>query len=153
MRLGYLVGPPGFIREARALRLMSLRHPPGHIQRTMAYFLSLGHYDTLINRMRTAFRKRRQVMQDAIDAQGLSVAGQGGFGGSSFWMRAPVDTEHLATRLRAEGVLIEPGRPFFDPLREDRHHYRLGYGSIAQTRIAEGIAKIAAAIATTSGPS
>ena len=152
MRLGYLIGPPGFIREARALRLMTLRHPPGHIQRTMAYFLSLGHYDTLINRMRAAFRKRRQVMQDAIDAHGLTVAGQGGFGGSSFWMQAPVDTEELATRLRAHGVLIEPGRPFFDPAREDRCHYRLGYGSIPHTRIAEGIAKIAVALGAPSGP-
>lgn len=146
MRLGYLVGPPGFIREARALRLMSLRHPPGHIQRTMAYFLSLGHYDTLIHRMRAAFKRRRQVMEEAIAAHGLTVAGQGGFGGSSFWMRALVDTEALATRLRAEGVLIEPGRTFFDPLREDRFHYRLGYGSIPQTRIPEGVARIAAVI-------
>jgi GntR family transcriptional regulator/MocR family aminotransferase len=146
MRLGYLVGPPGFIREARALRLMSLRHPPGHIQRTMAYFLSLGHYDTLIHRMRSAFRRRRQVMEEAIAQAGLTVAGQGGFGGSSFWMRAPIDTEPLAQRLRADGVLIEAGRSFFDPARPDRMHYRLGYGSIATARIPEGIARIAAAI-------
>jgi GntR family transcriptional regulator/MocR family aminotransferase len=46
--------PPGFIAEARALRAMVLKHPPGHIQRTVAYFLALGHYDALINRMRTA---------------------------------------------------------------------------------------------------
>ena len=146
MRLGYLVGPAGFIREARALRLMSLRHPPGHIQRTMAYFLSLGHYDTLINRMRSAFRRRRQVMDEAIAAQGLTMAGQGGFGGSSIWMRAAVDTDVLAARLRAEGVLIEPGRAFFDPERPDTGHYRLGYGSIPLTRIAEGVARIAGAL-------
>jgi GntR family transcriptional regulator / MocR family aminotransferase len=146
MRLGYLVGPPGFIREARALRLMSLRHPPGHIQRTMAYFLSLGHYDAMVNRMRGAFKRRRQVMDEAIAAHGLTVAGQGGFGGSSFWMRAGQDTEALATRLRAEGVLIEPGRAFFDPARPDNQHYRLGYGSIAPARIPEGIARIARAL-------
>ncbi|MBL9056766.1 MAG: PLP-dependent aminotransferase family protein, partial [Rhodobacteraceae bacterium] len=40
MRLGYLVGPASFIQAARALRLSMLRHPPGHIQRTVAYFLS-----------------------------------------------------------------------------------------------------------------
>jgi GntR family transcriptional regulator / MocR family aminotransferase len=145
MRLGYLVGPPSFIRAARALRLMMLRHPPGHIQRTMAYFLSLGHYDSLINRMKNAYRRRRQVMEEAINAQGLTVAGQGGFGGSSFWMRAPeaVDTEVLAERLRAEGVLMEPGRAFFDPARMVRNCYRLGYSSCAPARIPEGIAKIA----------
>ena len=49
LRLGYLVGPAPFIREARALRSAVLRHPPGHMQRTAAYFLSLGHYLSLIH--------------------------------------------------------------------------------------------------------
>jgi len=149
LRLGYLVAAPSFIAEARALRSLMLRHPPGHIQRTVAYFLSLGHYDALINRMRTAFKRRRLVMEEAITGCGLTVAGQGGFGGSSFWMRAPegVDTETLALALRANGVLIEPGRVFFDPARSSRRHYRLAYSSIPPARIPEGIARIAAAIA------
>lgn len=148
MRLGYLVGPPGFIAEARALRSMVLKHPPGHIQRTVAYFLAEGHYDALINRMRTAFRRRRQVMEEAIAAEGLTIAGQGGYGGSSFWMRAPeaVDTGAVARALRAEGVLIEPGRSFFDPGRAVQNHYRLAYSSIQPARIPEGIGKIARAL-------
>ena len=148
MRLGYLVGPASFIREARALRLMMLRHPPGHIQRTVAYFLSLGHYDALINRMRNAYRRRRQVMEEAIRENGLVVAGQGGFGGSSFWMRAPagVDTEQLAEALRADGVLIEPGRAFFAPDQAPRNFYRLGYSSISPAKIPEGIVRIGRAI-------
>lgn len=36
LRLGYLVGPPELIREARALRALMLRHPPGQLQRTAA---------------------------------------------------------------------------------------------------------------------
>ena len=148
MRLGYLVGPASFIREARALRLMLLRHPPGHIQRTVAYFLSLGHYDALINRMRAAYKRRRQIMAESIAEAGLTVAGQGGFGGSSFWMRAPngVDTEALALRLREGGVLVEAGKSFFDPARPQSQFYRLGYSSIAPAKIPEGIARIAKAI-------
>ena len=96
--------------------------------------------------MKAAFKRRRQVMEEAIAAHGLTVAGQGGFGGSSFWMRAGQDTEALATRLRAEGVLIEPGRSFFDPARPDRFHYRLGYGSISANQIPEGIARLAKAL-------
>lgn len=149
MRLGYLVGPPSFIAEARALRSMVLKHPPGHVQRTVAYFLAEGHYDAMINRMRMAFRRRRQVMDEAIREAGLTVAGQGGFGGSSFWMAAPpgVDTAELARDLRAEGVLIEPGHSFFDPARPDRRHYRLAYTSIPPARIPEGIARIGRALA------
>ncbi|MGB4907959.1 MAG: PLP-dependent aminotransferase family protein, partial [Tabrizicola sp.] len=144
LRLGYLVGPPGFIAEARALRGLMLKHPPGHIQRTMAYFLGLGHYDALVNRMKGAYRRRRQVMAEALAAEGLEIAGQGGFGGSSFWMRAPevVDTEALALTLRAEGVLIEPGWAFFAG-EGPRNYYRLAYSSIALPRIAEGVARIA----------
>lgn len=149
LRLGYLVASPSFIAEARALRALVLRHPPGHIQRTVAYFLADGHYDALINRMRTAFRRRRQGMEEAIAEHGLTVAGQGGFGGSSIWMRAPegVDTEDLALCLRGDGVLIEPGRVFFHPSRASKNYYRLAYSSIPPARIGEGVARIARAIA------
>ena len=148
LRLGYLVGPAAFIREVRALRAQVLRHPPGHVQRTAAYFLSLGHYDALINRMRLAFRRRRQVMDEAIAQHGLTSAGQGGFGGSSFWMRAPggVDTGVLARQLQGRGVLIEPGREFFDPADAPGQYYRLAYSSIPLTRISDGISLIAGAI-------
>lgn len=148
LRLGWLVGPAPFIREARALRAQVLRHPPGHVQRTAAYFLSLGHYDALVNRMKAAFRKRRQAMEETISLHGLMVAGQGGFGGSSFWMEAAahVDTEVLAMRLRGEGVLIEPGRVFFEPGTERRNFYRLAYSSIPVGKIPDGIALVARAM-------
>ena len=148
LRLGYLVASPSFIAEARALRALVLRHPPGHIQRTVAYFLADGHYDALVNRMKTAFRRRRQMMEEAIAEHGLVVAGQGGFGGSSIWMRAPegVDTEELALRLRERGVLIESGRAFFHPARSNRNFYRLAYSSISPAKIPEGIARIAAVL-------
>jgi GntR family transcriptional regulator/MocR family aminotransferase len=147
LRLGCLVAPPPFIAAARALRAAVLRHAPGHLQRTAAYFLSMGHYDAMVNRTRAAFRRRRQVMDEAIAQHGLTVAGQGGTGGSSFWMQAPgVDTGALALRLRRDGVLIEPGETFFDPARPDREHYRLAYSSIPPGRIPEGVARIAAAL-------
>ncbi len=144
LRLGYLVAPAGFIREARALRAAMLRHPPGHLQRTVAYFLALGHYDALINRLNAAYKRRRTVMDEAIRSEGLEIAGQGGFGGSSFWMRARgVDTAALARRLRERGLLIEPGGSFFAPGTAPGDTYRLAYSSIAQNRIAEGVALIA----------
>lgn len=148
LRLGYLVAPAGFIREARALRGAMLRHPPGHLQRTVAYFLSLGHYDAQIRRINQAFRRRRTVMEEAIRAHGLTPAGGGEAGGSSLWMRAPegVDTAELALGLRARGVLIEPDVMFYAPGEAPRRFYRLAYSSISQNRIAEGIARLAAAL-------
>jgi GntR family transcriptional regulator/MocR family aminotransferase len=145
LRLGYLVGPAPFIREARALRSAVLRHPPGHMQRTAAYFLSLGHYDALIRRLRNAFHDRRRLMDKAIAEHGLEVAGVGTFGGSSYWMRAPegVDTTRLAEALKAHSVLIEPGAPFCEGAGRIYRHYRLAYSSISAAQIAPGIARIA----------
>ena len=145
LRLGYLVGSEPFIKEARALRASVLRHPPGHIQRTAAYFLSLGHYDALIRKMSRMLSDRRRVMDDAIKTCGLAVAGRAYFGGSSFWMQAPdgVDTRDLANKLVPKGVLIEPGHSFFAQPNPPQQFYRLAYSSIGAERIGEGVAKIA----------
>lgn len=144
LRLGYLVGPAPFIREARALRASVLRHPPGHIQRTVAYYLSLGHYDALVRRMSKAYHERRQVIDTALAAEGITVAGKGAYGGSSVWLRAPqhIDTSVLALKLRDLGVLIEPGAPFFADEVPPQNYFRLAYSSIAPKRIAEGVALI-----------
>jgi len=150
LRLGYLVGSAPFIQEARALRGAVLRHPPGHVQRTAAYFLSLGHYDALIRRMASAFKDRRDVMAKAIESHGLQIAGDAAFGGSSFWMRAPdeVDTDVLAKTLSRQGVLIEPGSSFFSGPTPPQSFYRLAYSSIPSDRIEDGVALIAKSMQT-----
>src|SRR5690625_4599584 len=67
LRLGYLVAPRPFVREARRLRSLILRHPPGHLQRTAAYFLALGHHDQLIRRMWEDFAVRREMTISALE--------------------------------------------------------------------------------------
>lgn len=141
LRLGYLVGSEPFIRQARALRHAILRHPPGHIQRTTAYFLARGHYDAMVKKMRDAFHRRRQVMATALAESPLTVAGSASFGGSSFWVQAPenVDTERLGRALLDKGVLIEPGNPFFSEQNCPANYCRLAYSSIPANKIAEGV--------------
>ena len=148
LRLGYLVGPAPFIREARALRATVLRHPPGHIQRTTAYFLGLGHYDALIRKMRNTFQERRETMSQNIEKLGLDARHASVYGGTSFWMKAPerVDTAELAERLRAQSVIIEAGAAFFDPKAPENTWYRLAYSSISSEKIPKGLERIAQAI-------
>ncbi|MEL7344492.1 MAG: PLP-dependent aminotransferase family protein, partial [Pseudomonadota bacterium] len=128
LRLGFLVGPAPFMEAARALRALELRHPPGHIQRTAAYFMELGHYDAQLARMSRAYSRRRAAMAEAIAENALDLAQGTSSGGSSFWMRAPdnVDTKALAQALRERGVLIEPGAVFFGAGDARRQFYRLG---------------------------
>ena len=149
LRLGYIVGDPALIQEVRALRSVVLRHPPGHLQRTTANFLSLGYHDTMINLMAQAYRRRRSVMEKAIKGCDLQIASGGNHGGSSFWMQAPegVNTSELALTLRRSGVIIDQGRAFFGRSQDNHQFYRLAYSSIPSARIADGIERIADALA------
>lgn len=145
LRLGYVVADPRVIAEARALRGLILRHPPGMLQRTLTNFLSLGHYDAQMNRMRRAYAARRQVMAEELSRHGLVANESGGAGGSSFWMTVPhgVDSAKLGHVLREREVLIEPGAPFFAQNAQGAGFYRLAYSSIPVERIPEGVARIA----------
>ena len=148
LRLGYIVGSEAFIRQARALRANVLRHPPGHVQRTVAYFLSLGHYDAQIRRTAKVLQDRRHVIEEAITAHGLTVSGVGVYGGSSLWMQAPegVDMAQVAERLKPDSVIVEPGAPFFSAQNRQHNYFRLGYSSISANRITQGMEFLAKAL-------
>lgn len=145
LRLGYLVAPEPVIRAARDLRALMLRHPPGHQQRTVAYFLALGHYDALIQRMRSELEIRRETMMQVLATQDLRIAGDPVCGGTSFWVKGPenLDSTVLADEVREEGVLIEPGAPFFEAQETPCRYFRMGYSSISADRIPEGVRRTA----------
>jgi len=102
--------------------------------------------------MSRAYQQRREVIDASIAHQGLTIAGEGSFGGSAVWMKAPetIDTAELAAQLRRSGVLIEPGAAFFDGPSPPTHYFRLAYSSIPSQRIADGIGLIAEAISQNS---
>lgn len=146
LRLGFLVAPPAFVREARALRRLSVRQTPANNQRTAALFLAGGHYDAMQRRLRRVYRERWSVLRDAITRDLPRCRLLPNRGGTSFWLEGPrgLDTEDLARRALAAGVVIEPGRVYFaDEASAPRNRFRLGFSVIAAERIAEGIARLA----------
>ncbi len=147
LRLGYLLAPSPVVEEARGLRTLVARHPPGITQRTTAYFLALGHYNAHVRRMRDEFRVRCRLMLDSLAEAGIALAKPSAVGGASFWIETPgVHTRQLAERILEAGILIEPGAPFFASERPPESFMRLAFSSIPRERIAEGIAKLAAAL-------
>jgi len=141
LRLGYLVASRQFIERTRELRHLMFRHPPGHAQRTAAYFMALGFYDSQILRLKRVFATRRQTMQMALDEFGLSNRTAALFGGTSFWIEGPpwLDADLLATELTKQSVLIEPGGPFFADRNKKSNFFRIAYSSIERSRIREGV--------------
>ena len=87
-------------------------------------------------------------METAIFKSGLTIAGKGSHGGSSFWMRAPsgTDTQKLAMQLKEKSTFIEHGKPFFFGNNRPTEFYRLAYSSIPTDKIEKGIDIIAKAL-------
>jgi GntR family transcriptional regulator/MocR family aminotransferase len=141
LRVGYLVASEPFIEQARALRAIMLRHPPTHMQRVTAYFLALGHYDAHIVGLRDVLKKRRSALVKALSDHEISIAGAARYGGSSLWVAAPdqVDSLLLSKNLAGQGVLIEPGYPFFSEPKAHRNYFRMGYSSISADKIPPGV--------------
>ena len=145
LRLGFMVGPPELIEEARALRRLMVRHAPNNNQRTAALFLKLGHHDALINRLHRIYRERWQTMGEALQTHMPDSSRIPSFGGTSYWVWGPadLDSEQLTEAAAARGVLIEPGRIHYAAHDAPRNFFRLGFSSIPTDRIEPGIELLA----------
>lgn len=146
LRIGYMVADAPMIAAAREARAIMLRHPPAHLQRITAHFLSLGHYDAHVVRLRGEMKRRRGAMMDALSRTGFRIAGTPRDGGASLWLSTAggLDSIRLAESARAAGVLIEPGAVFFETPPLPCPFFRVGYGSIPLDSIAPGIARLEA---------
>lgn len=145
LRLGYMVAPADFIFEARAIRHLMIRHPPVNNQRLVALFLSMGHHDSLIQRLHESYHKRWQVMGQAL-ANYLPDSSQvPTFGGTAFWVEGPqnLDANRLQQEARQLGILIESGDIFFLAADSHKNYFRLAFSSISENKIDEGIKKLA----------
>ena len=145
LRIGFMVAPKALIREARALRRLMLRHPPGNNQRTVALFLAMGHHDTLIGRLHRVYRERWKILGEALEAHLPGWTRSSTFGGTSFWLEGPTDLDAsvLAEHALERGVVIERGATFFARSPAPKNFFRLGFSSIATERIEPGIELLA----------
>ncbi|RDE19407.1 PLP-dependent aminotransferase family protein [Motiliproteus coralliicola] len=145
LRLGYLVGPKEFIREARALRRLMVRHPAANNQRSVALFLERGYHDALIMTIMRAYEERWQEMGAALSEYMPATFNKPSFGGSCYWVKGPegLDARVLRKEAADRGILIEPGDIHFLSDNPPLNYFRLGYSSIASERIRPGIKALA----------
>jgi GntR family transcriptional regulator / MocR family aminotransferase len=148
LRLGYIVASAELIAELRALRRLMIRHPTVFIERSLAQFLALGHFDGFNRRLAAVYRERAQVLQEALTSYVPGLRHPPVAGGSSFWIRGPawLDARQLAEEARAERVLIEPGDVHFADESPPLNYFRLGFASIGTAAIREGIRRLGALV-------
>jgi GntR family transcriptional regulator/MocR family aminotransferase len=141
IRLGYMVAPHEFIRQAKALRRIMLRHPPSNNQFIIAQFLKRGYHDALMRRISHTLFHRSKTMKTLLDEYFPGCTQKPDFGGSSFWVRGPegLDCRLLGEAAKQQGILIENGDTFFYPGTEKLNYFRLGFSSITTEQIKAGL--------------
>lgn len=145
LRLGFMVAAPEVIREARRLRQMMVRHPPLNNQRTAAFFLSLGHYDTFLMHLHETFRERWIALRRALNYYMLFyVELAPAQGGSALWVRGPedLDDSFVAKEAARRGILLEPVQHYYATANAPRNCFRMGVTGIPVERIREGVLKL-----------
>lgn len=154
VRLGFMVAPAPVIAAARRLRDLTTRRASPNNQRAAAFFLSLGHYDSMLRRMLTVCEERRIALRDALNHyRPLSIAIAPAKGGTSYWVKGPdgLNAADLVEAARSRGVLIEPADAYFLDRTQGRNMFRLGVTSLPAARIRDGVAELSEAIKDLSG--
>ncbi len=148
LRVGFMVGPPAFIRQARALRRLMYRHPPTNTQRTVGHFLALGHHDSAVLRISRSFRERFTTMEAALAAHAPLSGKAPAYGGSSFWVSLPpgVSATDLEREALSQGILLQAGGIYFKDPSRHKAYCRLGFSSIHASQIMPGIDRLAAVV-------
>jgi GntR family transcriptional regulator/MocR family aminotransferase len=145
IRLGFIVANPDFIRRARQVRRKILNHPPLNNQRTTAYFLSLGHYDSLMLRLGRVFRERRVALQRALNnVRGVPMEISPEVGGTTYWVRTPKDFDvaNLVREAEQHGILVEPVEHYYAIRDNAENCFRMGVTSLAIEKIRPGVERL-----------
>ena len=148
VRIGYVAGPEPFINSLAALRVIIDRQGDPVMEHAVAELMEEGAIHKHARKALGIYRQRRlhmdlQLQKHLSDLVDYTVPD----GGLAYWIkfRKPVDTTLLAKKLYTKGVQIMPTERFsFDG--KALHALRLGYASLAENKLADGIKAIAATL-------
>ena len=145
LRIGFIVGAPELIRQARRLRQIVIGRPSMLTQRTAAFFLSLGHYDAFMTRLHKIMGERWEALRQALNHYMRDTEIElPTHGGTALWVQCPTEiaVENLVTEAAKRGILIEPDSHFYSTRKHPVNYFRLGVTSIPEESIREGVKQL-----------
>lgn len=146
--LAYLIVPPPLVplyRQARNLAGEQLSPP---LQAAVAEFLNQGHLDRHVRKLRCLYRVRRDVLVQALkrrfgDLVSIGPARRGVFILVRFDLG--INDDQLIERAARVGVGLTSTSGFYMS-RACKEEFIMGFGSLDQSQIEEGVRKLASAL-------
>lgn len=153
LRMGFMVAPPAVFPKLLQAKQASDLHSPGFNQRVIAEVMQGDFLDHHIPKIRALYKKQRDAMLAALQAQmPEGVRWNTPEGGMFLWVSLPqvngkamraVDLLPVAV---AHGVAFVPGAPFYSGAADDST-LRLSFVTASEAEIQKGVGLLAAAIA------
>lgn len=146
IRISYMVLPPDLMGQfQRQLGFYSCT-VPSFEQYTLARFLSRGHFEKHINRMRKFYKSRRNAVVSALAAcpfsQRLTILEQDA--GLHFLLQ--VDTalsdRELTARLEAAGIRVKALSEYYHDSAGDRHCLVVNYSGLKEDQLQKALAEL-----------
>lgn len=150
LRIGFMALPPGLRAPAVAIKHLADRHTPTLTQAAIADFIAEGHFERYVRRSRTRNAKRREALLSALRRHfGDQVRIQGSNAGLHLmiWFNglAPARTAEMVARAAEAGVGVYPLDPYFLGAPKEAG-LLLGYTSMDERAITDGIGRLARAL-------
>ena len=143
IRISYMVLPSGLMREFRRRLGFYSCTVPSFEQYTLARFLSRGHFEKHINRMRKFYRQRRNTVVSRLEncafSPFLSILEQDA--GLHFLLK--IETEktdrQLTEALAKAGIRIRALSEYYHDSKMDRHCLVVNYSGIKEENLSRAL--------------
>src|SRR4029079_17181065 len=146
IRVGYLVGPQGVIKQVQTIATNTYISPNMVAQSIVNQFARSGRMDGAIDTVKTALRQRRDAVCAALERELPDARFARPQGGYFMWVELPeeIDVGELEKAAAQREVLFVKGTDFL--LEGGRNTLRLAYSGVTPEQIDEGITRLADAV-------
>lgn len=150
LRLAYAIVPPQLVKAFCGARILLDRHPPSADQHVLASFISEGHLERHIRRMRGIYTQCRNHLFEIVSAvlpgelARLQPCDQGMH--SVLWLAAHIDDVAVAQRALKEGVAVRPVSTMYKA-GDGRPGLILGLSAFSPEQMTKAAKKLARIIA------
>jgi GntR family transcriptional regulator/MocR family aminotransferase len=145
LRIGYVIAPQSLVAKLRRAKWLADRQTPVPEQAALADFIAEGHLERHIRRMRKTYGQRWRALVESLDRH---FGDRARVCGDAAGMHALVkfqDAERIGERAAAAKVALVSSASCY--LTEPpRGEFILGFSSIGERSIREGIRRLAEAI-------
>jgi GntR family transcriptional regulator/MocR family aminotransferase len=142
LRVGYLIVPPTLAPAFRRAKWLADRNTSMLEQAALADFLSEGHLERHIRRMRQIYASRREALVDSLQrCFGARATVLGDAAGMHAFAR--IDDKAIAERAQKNKVLLRSAQDYYLGAAPP-NEFLFGFATLSERAIREGIKRLAA---------